>query len=328
LSPHPSAVLFDGVTFSLRIHGLQDDWLTVTEADLRRSYGLIPGSPHSDAAAIGSTAFVTRYRSWQSADGLGAKVGAFVDGAGNFVAAAGIPRPWAIALMAVLVASFAGTTLDTAIRLQRYVVQELLGTLLPPGLYQRRPAAGPAVVQVAGDPEEGQRRVAAATSAEACDQPITPGRPSLLAMATNAYFATAVAVVTAAFLAAIPASGEWSFANAGTGGLILWPLFGASNQLLAGLAFAVILFYLRRRRIMTWFLIPPMLFMLIVPAWAMMAELPNWWEQKRYVISALAVICLALETWMVIEAALLYGKIKGVVEGGQLGRGFEVLPSA
>ncbi len=28
---------------------------------------------------------------------------------------------------------------------------------------------------------------------------------------------------------------EWSLATAGTGGLILWPLFGATNQLLAGL---------------------------------------------------------------------------------------------
>ena len=43
----------------------------------------------------------------------------------------GIPAGIAIALMGVLVASFAGTTLDTACRLQRYVVQELARTLLP-----------------------------------------------------------------------------------------------------------------------------------------------------------------------------------------------------
>ena len=66
-----------------------------------------------------------RYDSWSTTNGLGAKVGAFVDGAGNFVASLGIPRPVAVAIMAVLVASFAATTLDTATRLQRYVVQEL-----------------------------------------------------------------------------------------------------------------------------------------------------------------------------------------------------------
>ena len=77
---------------------------------------------------------------------------------------------------------------------------------------------------------------------------------------------------------------------------------------------------------MTWFLIPPMLFMLIVPAWAMIAELPHWWEAQRYVICALAIACLVLETWMVIEASLLYGRIKGVPEGVSATRGFEVLP--
>src|SRR5690606_13583401 len=79
----------------------------------------------------GSPAFTNRYASWSSADGMAAKVGAFVDGAGNFLAAAGLPRPWGVALMAVLVASFAATTLDTAVRLQRYVVQELLRSLWP-----------------------------------------------------------------------------------------------------------------------------------------------------------------------------------------------------
>ena len=48
-------------------------------------------------------------------------------GASNFVGAVGVPRAVAVALMGVLVASFAGTTLDTACRLQRYVVQELVG---------------------------------------------------------------------------------------------------------------------------------------------------------------------------------------------------------
>src|SRR5690606_14234722 len=206
---------------------------------------------------------------------------------------AGLPRAWGTALMAVLVASFAGTTLDTAIRLQRYVVQELLGAVLPgapssawKGLPARSGTFAPDAPRTGG--LEALSTQARSALKAGSDTPIQPGRPHALAFLTNAYVATFVAVVTAAFLAAIPASGVWSLETAGTGGLILWPLFGASNQLLAGLAFAVILFYLRRRRIATLFLVPPMLLMLVVSAWAMMEDMHNWSEWGRSHHSALA----------------------------------------
>ncbi len=237
-------------------------------------------------------------------------MGAFVTGAGNFTAAAGVPRAWGTALMAVLVASFALTTLDTAVRLQRYVVQELMGLTTFATRHDR----------------EGVRRAQPVSDSGGSDGE-TSASPIALpdgCASLRMFIATAIAVVTAAALAALPASGEWSLANVGTGGMILWPVFGASNQLLAGLAFAVILFYLRRRRILTWFLIPPMLFMLVMPAWAMMIQLPEWWEGERYTLVALAAACLALETWMVIEAALMYGRVKGIPEGTGGGRGFEV----
>ena len=62
---------------------------------------------------------------------LAAKVGAFVEGSANFLKSLGIQHQFAIALMGVFVASFAATTLDTACRLQRYVIQELAGHLAP-----------------------------------------------------------------------------------------------------------------------------------------------------------------------------------------------------
>ena len=82
-------------------------------------------------AATGHHAWQGRYLSWTAAGSLGVKVSAFVDGAANFLKAMGIPESIAVALMGVLVASFAGTTLDTACRLQRYVVQELAAACLP-----------------------------------------------------------------------------------------------------------------------------------------------------------------------------------------------------
>ena len=192
--------------------------------------------------------------------------------------------------MGVLVASFAGTTLDTACRLQRYVVQELAATL-----------GG----KTAGDG-------------------LSPAFP--LALLQNKHGATIFAVVIAAAMAAVPPGGaEWSIANAGKGGLILWPLFGATNQLLAGLSFLVITFYLWRRGRTIWFLVIPMVFMLIMPLWAMIHQLfvaPGWLvaEQPDYLLGGIGLATIALEIWMIVEAVKLFPRVKGVIEENALDR--------
>ena len=66
-----------------------------------------------------------------------------------------------------------------------------------------------------------------------------------------------------------PATASGAPGPHGSGGLYLWPLFGATNQLLAGLAFMVTAFYLWRRNKPIWFLVPPMILMVIMPAWAL-----------------------------------------------------------
>jgi len=77
----------------------------------------------------GVAAWTTHYSSWAAAAGLGSKVSAFVDGAANMIVAIGIPKKFALVIMGVFVASFAGTTLDTATRIQRYVLSELFSTV-------------------------------------------------------------------------------------------------------------------------------------------------------------------------------------------------------
>lgn len=69
------------------------------------------------------------YSSWASADSLGAKVSIFIDGSAGFVAALGVPLEFASALIAVVVVSFALTTLDSATRLLRYNLAEMGSTL-------------------------------------------------------------------------------------------------------------------------------------------------------------------------------------------------------
>jgi carbon starvation protein len=239
---------------------------------------------------VGADAFNARYASWGSAGGLGAKVGAFVDGSANFLKAMGLPGGFAIALMGVLVASFAATTLDTACRLQRYVVQELSSTFV------KRGADGS--VALTGNP---------------------------FGWLSNPHGATLFAVAIAFFMASIPVSGaDWAWANVGKGGLILWPMFGATNQLLGGLAFLVIAFWMWRRRLPVWFIVIPTIFMLIMPAWAMIYQLfvqgvgmeTSWLaaEDKNWALILIGIVTLLLEVWMVTEAFLAWPRAKGILE--------------
>ncbi|NOX16771.1 MAG: carbon starvation protein A [Chlorobi bacterium] len=73
---------------------------------------------------LGTEAWTHHYASWAAAKGLGSKVGAFVVGSANMLGALGIPKTIGVAIMGVFVASFAGTTLDTATRIQRYLITE------------------------------------------------------------------------------------------------------------------------------------------------------------------------------------------------------------
>lgn len=75
----------------------------------------------------GIEAWNNNYSSWAAASGLSSKISAFVHGSANMIASAGIPKTIAVIIMGVFVASFAGTSLDTATRLQRYFLQELFG---------------------------------------------------------------------------------------------------------------------------------------------------------------------------------------------------------
>lgn len=289
------------------------------------------------------------YSDWNAANaGLDIKVGAYVAGSANFVHGLGVDHTMALAIMAVLVASFAGTTLDTATRLQRYVVQELAATFAP--------RVSPSALAAEGyDVEHNAAPVRRSFS-------LNP-----LVWLTNKHGATLFAVTTALMLALPPSAAHVTFGDAvrgtvpddaaraaldaattpaqttamtssvhamqtggaagllawmdtytGKGGLILWPLFGATNQLLGGLAFLVIYFWLWRRNKPVWFIAIPTVFMLIMPAWAMLVQLfdpiNGWIEKEQYLLVFIAVAALVLEAWMIVEAALMWPRAKGVME--------------
>lgn len=73
----------------------------------------------------GAAAWQHHYADWGSVGGLGNYLRAFIQGSANMIQAIGIPAKITLAVMAVFVVSFAATTLDSATRIQRYVVVEL-----------------------------------------------------------------------------------------------------------------------------------------------------------------------------------------------------------
>jgi carbon starvation protein len=276
----------------------------------------------------GSAAYMARYETWASASGLAAKVGAFVDGSANFLQAMSVPSSVAVAIMGVLVASFAGTTLDTACRLQRYVIQELAATFGRP-LAARDAGGDPSGAGQSGfsaNPLFWLRNkhgatIFAVTLALVIAALPAPNTPVSLSQSISGQIPTSYldsnpdlpdSATTGGFVGAM----WWLTTFAGKGGLILWPLFGATNQLLAGLAFLVVSFFLWRRNVPVWFIVIPMIFMLAVPAWAMLADLPKWLaaEHRNWVVISVGVSTLLLEAWMLVEAAIIWPKVKGVVE--------------
>jgi carbon starvation protein len=95
---------------------------------------------------FGAAAYGHLYASWGAISGLGAKIGAFVEGAANMIKAYGIPENITVTIMGVFIVSFAATTLDTATRLQRYIVGEIARAVKVPQLGNATPATLIAVI--------------------------------------------------------------------------------------------------------------------------------------------------------------------------------------
>ncbi len=134
--------------------------------------------------------WLAHYQSWSAAQGLSAKLSAFVGGGASFVASLGVPVHAAETFMAVVVIAFAATSLDTGARIQRLVLSEL-------------------------------------------------GRSYGIPPLANRFVASGVGIALAGLLALTQAGGK--------GGLVLWPLFGTTNQLLAGVTLLVVTVWLRRK---------------------------------------------------------------------------------
>jgi len=187
--------------------------------------------------------WASHYSSWGAAQGLSAKLDAFVSGAGTFVASLGIDFDSAKNFIAVMVIAFAATSLDTAARIQRLIISELAEN------YGLRPL-------------------------------------------TNRYLAGALGIAAALLLAITQAGGK--------GGLMLWPLFGTTNQLVASVTLLVASVWLRELGRPIVYTLAPMLFVGGATIIAMLGEVQSYFANfsEQWLLAGMGSLILALDLWV------------------------------
>lgn len=198
----------------------------------------------------GSDAFQHHYASWSSANGLGAKLGAFITGGANLLGALGIPPAFGAAMISVFIVSFANTTLDSAARIQRLSLQEIFRNT------------------------EGVVK-----------KPVN-----------NRYVATAMIVSVAALMTFLKPGGQ--------GAMMLWPLFGSLNQLMAALALGVVSVYLHTKKISVLYTALPMLFVLVVTLWAMVENGMLFFREGDLLLFGISVLIIILTAWLTLSSLL------------------------
>lgn len=220
----------------------------------------------------GSAAWMEHYSSWQAGSGLGAKLDAFVTGTANMIAASGFPRSIAVVIMGLFIASFAGTTLDTAARLQRYVVQELSSSLN---------------LRIGGVAATALAVLTAAVLAFSSDLTLS----KLTAEGTRS--------ITEGFA---------SLQFTGSGAMKLWPMFGAVNQALAALSLMVLTMYLKGKGGLKFLItLGPALFMVIMTFWALIHNEVSFIREGNVLLSIVNGIVISVTLWMTVETGIRFG---------------------
>lgn len=119
----------------------------------------------------------------------------------------------------------------------------------------------------------------------------------------NRYLATLFILVAAA--------GMTFFKPGGQGAMVLWPLFGSLNQLMAALALGVVTVYMAARKIPIWYTLIPMLLILVLTLWAMVENLAGFISDGEWLLVVLSGIILGLTSWLTLSSTTaLFGRMR------------------
>jgi len=177
-----------------------------------------------------------------------AGAGTFIQGGAQMITNGwGIPVSVTSTLLATMVALFAGTTMDSGVRLQRYIIQEW-GDIYGIPLFKKG-------------------------------------------------FAATLIAVTSCLLLAFGAGGA-----SGSGGLTIWPLFGSTNQILAGMTLLVISVMLIKLGRPAKYTMLPMIFVLFTSCWAAIIKLMEFWAAGNWLLVTIDIVVLVTSLLVILEA--------------------------
>ena len=230
-----------------------------TDARFVGYFGAVGEGALALAAIIAATAGFASLADWQAvytSFGQGSLT-AFVDG-GAFILAAGTGMEVTVAatLLTVMAALFAGTTMDTGLRLQRYIFQEW-------------------------------------------------GEIYNIGWMRKALPATLLSVASCLILAFGAGGAD------GSGGLLIWPLFGTTNQPLAGLTLLVITVMLVRRGRPTFYTLGPLVFLLVMTLAALLMQLRDFFEKENWFLLGLDLVVLVAAVLVTLECVAALRRAKG-----------------
>ncbi|MEC9415259.1 MAG: carbon starvation protein A [Pseudomonadota bacterium] len=185
-----------------------------------------------------------------------AGAGTFIQGGAQMITNGwGLPVSVSTTLLATMVVLFAGTTMDSGVRLQRYIIQEW-GDIYGIPLFKKG--------------------IAATLIAVAC-----------------------------CLLLAFGAGGA-----SGSGGLTIWPLFGSTNQILAGMTLLVISVMLIKMGRPARYTMFPMIFVLITSCWAAILKLMEFWAAENWLLVVIDVVVLITSLMVILEAISVISKFR------------------
>ncbi|MDD6318174.1 MAG: carbon starvation CstA family protein, partial [Succinatimonas hippei] len=198
---------------------------------------------------------------------------AFSTGMSSFCTALGISTQYSMVFLSLAISAFMMTSLDTATRLGRFLVQEL---------FMPRSESDDAKE----DFESGAKNVG-----------------FFRRVLTNKYYASFFFVAFSMFMAL---SGEAA---------ALWPIFGASNQLMAALTFLVITLWLLSKNVNWVISFIPMIFMMVMSLWGIVQVINQQWGHNYVLVCTGIFLSLMALLMVALGISIIFHHLKEYFNG-------------